>query len=276
MQATLDALADRTLQAEEAIKTKGGSLEAYGEQVTLIEPTESDRKAIADLWSGLLKWTRAHATVVATETSKELTGGEIKQILSRPSIDTLATAATTGTAFLCDDRRLQLVGQSMGIEKASWTQAFLMSLVQAGKIDQITYTTICAKLAYGRIGFVSVGSADLLTAQSIDLDTFSVLAEALTHPMVDPRSLLGVFQELTLHLWSESAMAVKRDGLVCRILDSMLARPDGVHLFRVFVANTYRRIQEFEFPRNLLAKPWSTYVEGFVRGHFLYGIVTNK
>lgn len=276
VQSTVDVLADRAFQAEQAIKTKGGSLEARGEQVALIEPTKDERKAVADLWSGLLKWIRAHVTVVATETSKEFAGTEVKQILSRASIDTLATAAATGTAFLCDDRRLRILGQSVGIVRTSWTQAFLVSLVQARKLDEITYTTICAKLARGKIGFVSVGSADLIASQSIGEDAFLGLVDALTHPMVDPRSLLSVFQEFTLHLWMEPAMVAKRDGLVGQILEGMLARPDGVQLFRIFAADTFNRMKEFAFPMNLLARLWSEYIDRFLRGHFLYDTIKKR
>jgi hypothetical protein len=268
-QSTIDVISARAQEAADAFGRGGGSLDARGEQVGLHENTEEEQKQTAKLWSDLAAWCHDRGTIVPTEVSEALQGREVKQLLSDASIDTLATAAGGQHRFVCDDRRLRLVGHSIGVTKSVWTQPFLATLVAAGTLSRKQYAQMCAELSRRQIGFVSVGANDLMEAFGVDSETFQVLAYALTDSKSEPQNLVHVAAEFAAELWSNPAHVGARDGLIGAISYRLLRRADGLQLWVTFAKVTYRASQRFDPPLNLLSKLWDDYIMRFARGHFL-------
>ena len=75
--------------------------------------------------------------------------------------------------------------------------------------------------------------------------------------------------EFAAELWSNPPHVGARDGLISAISDRLLRREDGLQLWVAFANVTYRAIQRFDRPFNLLAKLWDDYITRFARGHFL-------
>ena len=84
-QSTIDVISARAQEAADAVGRGGGSLEARGEQVVLHESTEEEQKQIVKLWSDLAAWCHEHATIVPTEVSEALQGGEVSSCSPMPA-----------------------------------------------------------------------------------------------------------------------------------------------------------------------------------------------
>lgn len=268
-QTTIDVIAARADEAAQAIGRGGGSLEAHGEQIVLHENNDAALQETVKIWSDLAQWCRDHATMVPVEVNPDLQDHGVGQLLSVASIDTLATAAAGNRALVCDDRRLRMVGATIGVARAGWTQVLLGTLAATGKITRTQYVGFLAELAQRKIGFVSVGALDLLEAQAAADKSFEALAEALTHPKVEPLSLVHVMSEFATELWSNRAMVVQRDRLISILSERLLTRDDGLVLWVEFANRTYHAIKGFKRPLNLLAKFWGDYITRFANGHFL-------
>lgn len=273
VQATIDTLAVRVEEASIAIQQKGGSLEVQGEKFAIIEPTKAERKAYLDSCNKLLSWCRNNTSVVPADSLKSLKDRKVEQLLSNASIETLSTAIESGAAVIIEDRRLRSLGVSLGLEIASWTQPLLILLRSRGKLSQKEYVALLARLERHRIGFVSVGSDEIWVAakRGATSDEFSGLADAVASARVDARSLIPVVVRFITGLWADPDQKWVRDRLVSEILERLLRRPDGLRIFRIIVIDVNKNINKFQFPKNLIARWWSEYVDGFVDGHFIRG-----
>ena len=269
VQATLDNFGDRIEQATASLGRGGGSLEAHGDRIIMIENDDSRMQETKQIWTDVQKWCRDHATIVATETSAELADSDMPQILSRVSVDTLATAAKANRVLLSDDRRIRILGNSIGVTNSAWTQVLLMHLLNANAISHEQYIKLCATLERQKIGFVSIRTRDLIAATS-DLETFSQLASALTQPNVEAPSLRAVFCDFAVSIWLNPDMAAKREKLIGIIADRLLVRPDGLILYRDFTSQTFHALRGQRGARSAASLSWSDYVERFVRGHFIW------
>lgn len=271
VQATIDTLAARAEEARNAVRQKGGSLEVRGEAFALIEPTKAERRAYADSCDDLLAWCRDHAAVVPTEKLKGLEGHNVEQMLSEASIDTLGTAIEAKSAVVIEDRRLRALGVELGIERASWTQPFLMTLRARNKLSHELYVSLTAKLDRNRIGFVTVANDDLSVAANLGAmsEEFMALADALARSNVDARTLVPVSVQFVTVLWADSNKKLVRDRLTSEILERLLRRPDSFKLYRIILRSVYAKLRELNYPEYFNEKLWSDYVENFVTGHFI-------
>lgn len=275
VQATIDLLTARADEARQAVKQKGGSLEAHGESFALVEQSKEQRQKLADSCSGLLHWVRQHADVLPTAKLQNPEGLEVDRLLSIASLDTIATAIETGTPAVIEDRRLRGLGAVLGLAKSGWTQTLLMRMRTEEKINHEQYVEAIATLQQQRVGFISVGAGDLQLACKAGFDSpkFAALADAISSVNVDIRSMLPVLVEFLTSIWSQEEFAQSRYRLTSEIFERMLRRPDGIKILRILVTLLDRKIKAFAFPMNLMDNWLADYVERFLIGHFIRDLV---
>lgn len=275
VQSTLDVLKMRAESARLEAKQKGGVLQAQGDKFVWVEQTAADKKANAIKWEALEEWARSHSSIIATEAIKDISDGHLSEVLTHSSIDTIATATARKKMLMSEDRRLRALAQSIGVESSCWTQPFLMSLLENGKINREKYIELLANLQKSRIGFVSIGSDDLLTAAiSARDDAFDALVEALTAPNVEPRGLVNICVQFIKELWLNPSLVMNRSRFINKILYSLiLSHPDGVKVFRVIFKLVRDEIRAMPFPFSQLYKQWEELIFGFLRGHFLLNVI---
>jgi tetratricopeptide (TPR) repeat protein len=271
VQSTIDALKNRAEEAYLAITQEGGSIEARGDRIVLTETPKAEREAFAKRLSEFEAWVRTHSTVVPTESIKdEVPEEDISKILSHASIDTIATAAAEKITLVCEDRRLRMLAQSMGLESSGWTQVFLTTLLEAGKIARDQYVELIANLQRNKVGFVSIGQDDLICAAEIRADDYDAIVDALVGPNVDVRSIWEIGGLFIFRLWTQSNYLMMRERLTSKILSGLLMkRPDGIKLVQILSIDVSRNLRNLGWPLNTVAVSWKDYVGGFVVGHFI-------
>lgn len=268
VQATIDAFAQRSDDARQALSQEGGSLEARDGGVIMVKSTEEQRDALRQANDALLVWVRSNTELVPTAPLLN-TRDEIEDLLSSSTIDTIATALEAGLPIIAEDRRIRMVAADLGVASSSWTQPLLMKLREDGVLDGKDYVSLLVRLRRQRIGFVSAGSDELLLATTMDNDLFDTLAEAITDARVDPRSLVPVASELACQLWAQPQFVGERERYFSQIFNGVLQRPDGMLLFAKIYRLTYKTLHEAGIIGFWLARLWNHYVDNFLRGHFI-------
>lgn len=274
VQTTLDALKQRSEDAAHAVKQKGGALVVSGDKIAFVEPTDSDRKANAERWKNLEQWVRSHAIVIPAEAIPSVDEEDIARVLSPAAIDTIATSAVAKLALVSEDRRLRMLAQSFGTPVSAWTQPLLMAMLEDGRISRGKYVELLAKLQQQRIGFVSVGPDDLLTAAELgNSEQFDALAEALTAGNVDPRSIFEIAKQVIFELWRNPRLLVMRERFTSKVLYSLVtSHPQAMLILRILIPRLLMAVQGRPFPMSLMVTPFANYLQTFLKGHFLWDL----
>ncbi|ACM39270.1 conserved hypothetical protein (plasmid) [Allorhizobium ampelinum S4] len=272
VQATIDELAQRAEDAHQALNQEGGSLEAHGDGVVMVKSTLEQRQALREANNSILAWVRVHTKLLPTSVFYN-DNEKIEDFLSSSTIDTIATARETGMTMISEDRRIRLLAAELGVGSSSWTQPFLLALRECKALRDEDYVRLVAKLYRQRIGFVSVGPAELLLAIEMDADVFSTLAETVTDARVDVTSLVPVASEVAYHLWTQTRFVADREIYFSKILNGVLQRPGGAGLFVRIAKMSYEALVDSGLVGVWRAKMWERYMHEFARGHFIHHLV---
>ncbi|HEV7317457.1 MAG TPA: hypothetical protein VGO04_02450 [Ensifer sp.] len=275
VQATIDDFAQRADDAQQAVRQEGGSLEAHGDKVVMVKSTPQQRKALREASSSILDWVREHSKLLPTSALHERKE-KIDDLLSSSTIDTIATARDTGMTIVAEDRRIRMLAADLGVKSSSWTQPLLLTLRESGVLGEKDYIRLIVNLRRQRIGFVSVGTHELLLATSMDRHVFSTLAETVTDARVDASSLVPVASELACNFWTQTRFVAEREHYFSEILESLLRRPDGLALFVRIAHMAFGAVRDSGLVGAWQAYMWDQYMHEFARGHFIHDLVAKR
>lgn len=272
VQATIDEFAQRADDAQQAIDQEGGSLEAHGDSVVMVKSTSEQRQAVREASNSVLGWVRQHTRLLPTSALQDRQE-KIDDLLSSSTIDTIATARETGIPMIAEDRRVRMLAVDLGVKWSSWTQPLLMTLRDNGALRNDDYVRLVVNLRRQRIGFLSVGPAELLAATEMDWPVFSTLAEMVTDARVDASSLVPVASELAFHFWTQTRFVADREHYFSDILNGLLRRPDGTRLFVRIAKMAFDALRNNGLVGFWQATMWQRYMHEFARGHFIHDLV---
>ncbi len=222
----IELLAQRERAASDNLARSSGVMFERDGKIGFVKPTDEEKRAPAELASGLLAWARTNAVVIPAIPDTDMTP-EVRRLgkLAHPSImDTIAAASGSGRVLLCEDRRLRHLSAEVGVPKSVWLQPAISVCLSAGSLSRRGYDDMLIDLTLWGHSLTSLDGPSLIRATSRwgaeSPAFFQRIAGALASPILEANSLRKVCFDFVQKLWRQPRARSTKERLTAILLAS--------------------------------------------------------
>ena len=224
----------RLRQESRGVKSDGYmTVGKEGDRFVRQEITADDIRRNIEYIDGLLAWIDEYCTISPVFAALE-TGsrhwGQLSELLSPGSVDSILIASEEGKLLYSDDERLRSLAKGEMGRDGVWTQALLARALDDGAIDEETYHSGSVRLSAMNYNVTYLSQRALAwAARKADWSPaypFSAAARVLAGNQSNAALALAAATETIYQIWQEPLMDHQRSFLLAEILKNLCSGRD--------------------------------------------------